>query len=348
MATPTLRLLRDRLPGCFIGGLVRPGIDQILGGGNLLDEFHVHHAAGVMGPKFAAAKVRPRRYDTALLLTNSLSTALIARIAGIPRRIGYNRDARALLLTQRLEVPRKANGDRYPIPAVTYYWNAAVSMLQALPDAKFGAGLKLVEPNAIPDTRMELGVTPQDRAEADAVLVKANISPEQTYAILNPGGNNPAKRWPEERFAALADHLYETRGIPSLVNGSPGEVELINRIKAGAKRPVQSLPELGNTLGSLKGIMADGRCKLMVTNDTGPRHIAAAFGVPLVSLFGPTDPRWTTIRAAGGERIIVADPTLPESEISDDHAEQCRIERITLESVVAAADELLSLDRIPP
>lgn len=348
MATPTLRLLRDRLPGCFIGGLVRPGIDQILGGSNLLDEFHIHHAAGVMGPKFAAAKVRPRRYDTALLLTNSLSTALIARIAGIPRRIGYNRDARALLLTQRLEVPRKTNGDRYPIPAATYYWNAAVSMLQALPDAKFSAGLNLIEPSAIPDARMELGFTPQDRADADAVLVKANISPDQTFAILNPGGNNPAKRWPEERFAAFADHLYNTRGIPSLINGSPGEVELINRIKAAAKRPVRSLPELGNTLGSLKGLLADWRCKLMVTNDTGPRHIAAAFGVPVVSLFGPTDPRWTTIPTPGGERIIVADPTLPESEISDDHAEGCRIDRITLESVIAAADELLSLGKARP
>lgn len=342
MATPTLRLMRDRLPGCFIGGLVRPGIDQVLAGSKLLDEVHVHHAAGVMGPKFAAAKVRPRRYDTALLLTNSLSTALIARIAGIPRRVGYNRDARALLLTQRLEVPRRENGDRYPVPAVTYYWNAAVSLLQALPDPKFGMGLKIIEPSRIPHTRMELGVTPEERAAADQVLIKANISPEQTYAILNPGGNNPAKRWPTERFAALADHLHNSRGIPSLINGSPGEVEIIDRIRSMAKSPVRSLPECGNTLGSLKGLLADARCKLMVTNDTGPRHIAAAFGVPVVSLFGPTDPRWTTIPAPAGERVIVADPTLPEAEISDDHPERCRIERISLESVLAAADELLS------
>lgn len=349
MATPTLRLLRSRLPGCFIGGLVRPGIDQILGGSDLLDEIHIHHAAGVMGPKFAAAKVRPRRYDTALLLTNSFSTALIARIAGIPRRIGYSRDARSLLLTRRLDVPRRPDGTRAPIPAVTYYWNAAIALLQCLESDKHTAGLTLIAPDAIPPgIRLELGLSPLDQAAAAAVFAKSGFPSSQNFAILNPGGNNPAKRWPEDRFAAVADHLHTRHGLPSLINGSPAEAELIARIRAAANAPTASLPELGNTLGSLKAILASGRCRLMVTNDTGPRHIAAAFGVPVLSLFGPTDPRWTTIPNApgpggpGGERIIVADPSLPESEISDDHPERCRIDRIILESVIAAADELLS------
>src|SRR5688572_19153197 len=83
MATPALRLLRDAMPGGFIGGLVRPGIDEVLAGTEFFDEVHVERAAGVMGPKHAAAKVRPRRYEAALLLTNSFSTALITRIAGI-------------------------------------------------------------------------------------------------------------------------------------------------------------------------------------------------------------------------------------------------------------------------
>src|SRR5262245_57469670 len=99
MATPTLRTIRVTLPGVFIGGLCRPGIDQLLAGTSFFDELHVERASGVFGPKFVAAKLRPRRYDTALLLTNSFSTALTVRIAGIPRRIGYDRDARGLLLT---------------------------------------------------------------------------------------------------------------------------------------------------------------------------------------------------------------------------------------------------------
>src|SRR5204863_9819609 len=82
MATPTLGLIRGAHPGIFIGALVRPGIDELLEGARFFDEIHVARPMGVMGPKFGAAKVRPRRYDTALLLTNSFSSALIARLAG--------------------------------------------------------------------------------------------------------------------------------------------------------------------------------------------------------------------------------------------------------------------------
>src|SRR5690606_10042645 len=79
MATPALRLVRERMPGIYIGLLAKPGIDEVLAGLGTFDEVHVARGSGVMGPKFVAAKVRPRRYDTALLLTNSFSTALIAR-----------------------------------------------------------------------------------------------------------------------------------------------------------------------------------------------------------------------------------------------------------------------------
>src|SRR5687768_2461756 len=129
MATPALRLIRSALPGAFIGALARPGIDQVLAGSTFFDELHVEHSTGVLGPKFIAAKLRPRRYESALLLTNSFSTALIARIAGIPRRVGYARDARSLLLTDRLHAPKRPDGRYAPIPAVTYYWRAACRLL---------------------------------------------------------------------------------------------------------------------------------------------------------------------------------------------------------------------------
>src|SRR4051812_17484920 len=117
MATPTCRMLRERFRGTFIGALVRPGIDQLLAGMSFFDEVHVERASGVMGPKFVAAKLRPRRYDTALLLTNSFSTALVVRLAGIRRRIGYDRDARGLLLTDKLPAPKRGGGAWAPGPA---------------------------------------------------------------------------------------------------------------------------------------------------------------------------------------------------------------------------------------
>lgn len=329
MATPALRRLRSNLPGCFIGGLLRPGMDELLAGLSCFDEVHVARSSGVMGPKFVAAKIRPRRYDAAVLLTNSFSTALIVRIAGIPRRIGYDRDVRGLLLTDRLVPPTRPDGRRSPVPAVTYYQSLAARTL-GIPDAALSQS----------ENQLSLCVTAADAANASEILARASVSDTAPRVILNPGGNNPAKRWPVDRFAALARHLHETHGLSVFLNGSPGEAELIDAIAAKSGVPSVCLPRLGITIGSLKRLIKGSA--LMVTNDTGPRHIAAAFNVPLVSLFGPTDPRWTTIVAPAGETILTADPSLPESEVADDHPARCSIDRISLESVREAADRALS------
>lgn len=336
MATPALRRLRDARPGSFLGALVRPGIDEVLAGSGLLDEVHVDHARGMMGHKHVASRLRQRRYDAALLMPNSFSTALIARLAGIPRRIGYARDARGMLLTHRLTAPRRADGRWAPVPAVTYYWR----LVDGLLDGELGAPPE----TGLPDgARLELGVTEAESAAAADLLARAGV--DGPFALLNPGGNNPAKRWPPDRYGALAGHVARTHGLAVLVNGAPGEAEVVDAVARAAPVPVVRLHALGNTIGALKALLArrDGpRPRLMVTNDTGPRHFAAAFGVPLVTLFGPTDPRWTTIPAPGGETILVADPSLPPTDVADDFPERCRIDRIALDEVIAGADRLLA------
>jgi len=383
MATPSLRILREHLPGAFIGGLMRPGIDALLEGTNFFDEFHVASSQGVMGPKRVAAKVRPRRYDAAVLFTNSFSTALVTRLAGIPRRYGYDRDARGLLLTDPLPVPKRRDvepfsrsstnpGDWAPIPACQYYDTLARHFLHGM------------RQHPGPMAPMELVVTKSDELAADDIFELAGISltnepaddraarqrgsadtkhtvpnlskfaqrpvarPMRAVplALLNPGGNDPAKRWPAERFAALADYLAHTRGITVLVSGSPAERELTASVvsQAASLKPqaagrIVDLARHQLTLGTLKAIIA--RCSVMVTNDTGPRHIAAALGVPVVTLFGPTDHRWTTI-PHNDEIRILADPTLPEEEIANDHPERCAIDKIGLGDVVAATNQLLA------
>jgi heptosyltransferase-2 len=351
MATPTIRRIRDAMPGIFIGGLCRPGNDQLLSGNTLFDELHVFQPHGVMASKKAANKVRPRRYDTALLFTNSFSTALITRLAFIPRRIGYKRDSRGMLLTDPILPPRNDDRSWKLTPIVDYYWNIASHLLdEPTVDWSIHTPTSCTElPLALPrGVYMELGTSDADRAKAQEVLATAGISESDRYAVLNPGGNNTAKRWPADRFAALADHLHSAHNLRVLINGSPAESELCDQIIEQASCDPISLPRLGNTLGALKPII-DG-ASIMITNDTGPRHIAAALSTPLITLFGPTDPRWTTIPTtplpdgSPSEQIIVADPTLPPGESANDHPERCAIEHIQTQRVLEAVDALL--DRV--
>lgn len=352
MATPALRRLREALPGAYIGGLVRPGMDELFAGCAFFDELHVERAQGVMGPKLVAARVRPRRYDAALLLTNSFSTALIARLAGIPRRIGFDRDGRGVLLTDRLRAPKLPGGRWAPVPAVAYYWRLADALLEvdSEPGSPAAPGSRAApdSPGAFalpPAAALILELTDaQDRAACD-VLARAGAADAQRPVLLNPGGNDERKRWPIDRFARLAEHLAARPGTRVLVNAAPGERPLAEALLAAlspaARSRTASLADLGITIGSLKGVIR--RCALMVTNDTGPRHIAAAFGVPRVVLFGPTDPRWTALPPdpRAPELALLADPELPPQEVADDHPERCRIDRIPLDRVVAAAESLL-------
>ncbi len=357
MATPAIRRIREAMPGIFLGALCRPGIDQLIGRNgeesDLFDEVHVFVPHGMMATKKAAAKVRPRRYDTAVLLTNSFSTALTTRMAFIPRRIGYDRDGRGMLLTDKVVPPRNEDRSWRMVPAVDYYWNLAAHLLGEVGvDWSVHEPVDCVEmPLALPDgVVMELPVSDADQAKCDEILGKAGVgsgkSDGERFAVLNPGGNNEKKRWPADRFARLADWLHDEHGMRVLLNGSPAESDLIEEIRSLSSTEPISLPALGNTLGALKAICA--RAEIMVTNDTGPRHIAAAMGTKLVTMFGPTDPRWTTVPVRSlsdgraSEVVLVADPTLPAAESANDHPERCAIERIEESRVRDAVEFLLN------
>lgn len=336
MATPALRRLRDALPGAFIGGLLRPGLEELLGGADFFDEVHVARSQGIMGPKRVASQVRGRGYDTALLLTNSFSTALVTRLAFIPRRVGYDRDGRGMLLTDRIQPERSPRGGFAPVPMVEYYLRAAGAVLGEEPESSGAEGHR--------GARLELATTPEQDAAAERVLRAGGLDGSRPIAIINPGANNEAKRWPADRFAQVAARLA-TRGMDLAINGSPGERELAAEVGALTWRlapaaRIADLPALGITIGALKGVVR--RAAVMVTNDTGPRHIAAAFGVPTVTLYGPTDPRWTALPDDGTPRAdLPADPTLPPDELADDHPVRCRIDRIGVDRVIEAVEKML-------
>lgn len=326
MATPLLRNIRSHRPDAHLSVVLRPGLDEIIRGAPWLDEIVTSPFKGLAGPFLAANAIRATRSDAVLLLPNSFRAGVIARLAGAPVRIGYRRDGRGWLLTHTLDVERSAT----PTPTVHYYNRLG----------SFALGVGDLDPH------MELFVTPEQHAKADRLLEGVS----RPFILLNPGGNKLPKRWPPDRFAAVACALHSECGVDVVVSGAPSEMDVLRAVVEAAEPdcPIVNLADRSGGLGALKSVIQ--RSALVITNDTGPRHIAAALGTPLVTLFGPTDPRWTTIDAPS-ERILVAEPFLPEELVADDHPRLCNIERISVSDVVHAALGLLSAsnpDDSPP
>jgi heptosyltransferase-2 len=301
MATPTLRALRQRYPDAEISYLMKRYVKPLYAGMPWADRLITYRTGKTQAKagkgKFfdLAARLRAAQFDMAVLLPNSFKAALICRMAKIKKVVGYDRDGRGFLLSDRLLAP-KENGRYVPSPIVKYYMGLAQYL---------GAGGR--------DLKMELFVTPAERREAEAVLERGGLPPttdrpaaagRPPMIVLNPGANyGAAKLWKAEHFAALADRFMSELDATVLISAAPKERPIVEQVKRLMKRAPVDLSNKGMDLGSLKEIVR--RCDLMVTNDTGPRHIAAAMGVPVVTVFGPTHPEWTEINYPKERQVAV-------------------------------------------
>jgi len=291
MATPALRAIRQRFPRAHVAYLMKRYVKPLYGGMPWADQLITYRtgktkAKAGKGEFFdLAARLRAGNFDVAVLLPNSFKSALVCKMANIKRIVGYERDGRGFLLSDKL-LPQKDKGKFVPTPIVKYYMGLARYL---------GA--------TDTDLRMQLFVTEPERREAIDVLTRCGLEPDidrpgaagkPPLVLLNPGAQyGAAKLWRADYFAALADRLIEEQGATVLVSGAPRERAIIEQVKRHMKRAALDLSNKGVSLGSLKEIVR--RCDLMVTNDTGPRHLAAAFDVPVVTVFGPTHPQWTEI-----------------------------------------------------
>ena len=191
MATPLLRAAREALPQARIIAACRRGLDELLAPSPWLDEVIAGETKTTRGMFGLARRLRRLAPEAAILLPNSFRSALLARLAGSGRRVGYIRYGRSVLLSRGLAPPRP----KLPVPALGSY-------------ARLGAWALGTE--AI-DARMELFVTHDQRAEAARLLEGVG----RPYAVLCPGANKAAKRWPADRFAAVADALAELLADPA-------------------------------------------------------------------------------------------------------------------------------------
>ena len=281
MATPALRAIRRRFADAHVALLVRGNAAPVLADGPWADRIITLTRSkkrspwSALGDTWANARVLRRgRFDWAILLTNSFRSAVTVRLAGIRRRIGYDRDRRGFLLTDRAAVPRE--GDRYAMVPAVHYHNALVRALGC----------------DDPGDRLELVVNAADRRAVGERLARAGLDDRHPLVVVNPGASfGPSKLWLVERWAMVADRLATDHGAAVVITCGPGEQELARRVGDMMCQPRVVFDSPMLTLGQLKAMIE--RCDLLLNNDTGPRHFAKALSRPVVTVFGSTHPGWT-------------------------------------------------------
>lgn len=292
MCIPALMALRDLFPTATITLLARRTIADLLRGhpsiDDLLEYDHQGQHAGILGKIKLARTLRRLHFDFAVLFQNAFEAALLAWLAGIPARYGYATDGRAWLLSTSVPVTTH----HPPLHQVQYYQELIRSL---------GGTQGIQKPTLVVSIDEEQHIA---KRLADASILESDM-----LIGLNPGSTyGSAKRWFPKRFAETADRVLEeitarrlTEGTARcVIVGAPGEEQLGHDIAEA----MQAEPLVLSGKTSIRELMAViKRCSLFITNDTGPMHIANAFGVPLVAMFGPTNPHVTS--PFGDKRVVI-------------------------------------------
>jgi heptosyltransferase-2 len=278
MALPALRMVRERFPEAHIAILALPYVAQIYDRQGIADELMVYDRngehSGWRGRSRLAAALRAKKFDTALLLQNAFDAAWIAWRGAIPERVGYDRDARGLLLTRAIPVPKRGE-----IPAHEKYYYLELlrraGWLDRLPE--------------IPE--ISLRVAAEDSQRAEGKLRSLGMRAGALRIAVAAGASyGSAKCWPPERFAEALNQMRRERDADVILFGTPAEAGVATAIAGALEQPPLDLT--GKTgIGQLPALLKC--CSVFLGNDSGAMHVAAAVGLPVVAVFGPTDPDGT-------------------------------------------------------
>jgi len=291
MTIPALRQLRRLFPDAHITLATRAWAKGLFADSDFLDDLQVHEGSGLRSVVQQVREWRKRNFDLAILLPNSLETALVDSLARVPLRIGYATDGRQALLTHPLALPEW----RETKHEVFYY-------LKIIAELEWLVRQEQTFLETQPDGSLEVSAARKSRARD--FLRARGVGDGKPVVALCPGSiNSRAKRWPAERYAALADRLIDELGAQVLLVGSSAEAEVSLEVRSQMCN--QPLTLTGQTdLAELVATLS--LVDLLVTNDTGPAHIASALGRPTLVIFGPTNPLTTRPFSPFGE--IVREP----------------------------------------
>jgi len=319
MSLPALQAIRGAYPDAHIAVLARPWVADLYARESFADEVIAYESPrgfkDLMGKWKLARTLAARNFDLAILLQNAFEAAAIVRLAGIPQRIGYNRDGRGWLLTKSVPVPPKGGHERF------YYLELlrAAGIIAQIPasDAICLAGSQ---------SAALMGVERFRSKGIHGMVI--GISPGAAYGT--------AKRWLPERFAEAAASLHGTVAL----FGSSDERALCEEIAAMLRARGKAVHNFAGETTLREFIELAAACTVYLTNDSGGMHIASALGVPTVAVFGATD--HITTGPTGPLARIIREPV----ECSPCLLRECPIDhrcmtRVSAEKVADAARELL-------
>lgn len=320
MTTPAVRTIRQNFPKARISMLAQPWMADVFAASPHVDEI-IHYEkkgrhAGLIGMLRLSRELRRKKFDMAILLQNAFEAALIAKLAGIPIRAGYKRDARSMLLTHGITIRPEIRKEHQ-----VYYYQALLA------DLGLSCGRN----------ELFLQLSEKDLDFAHKFCKGLGSGP---VIGINPGAAyGPAKCWPAESYGLLAANLHRENGGKFMVFGTRADQETIDIISSYGTGFIHGLAGK-TTLGQAMALIS--LCDAFVTNDSGLMHVAAATKTPLVAIFGSTDPIATGPFA---ERAVIVQKELDCRPCLKKHCRadfRCMLD-ISVEEVAGAVRGLLEI-----
>jgi heptosyltransferase-2 len=321
LCTPALRAIRRRFDSSKVTFLGSAVTRQVLSPCSFTDDWIETNNSSVFS---LAGLLRRQKFNQVIFFKNSFGSALTCFLAGIPVRIGYAREGRRILLTERLHPPRLPSGDFKPISMVDYYLAIA---------SWVGADVQ--------DRTIELTIEPKD-TETVKMKLPHVFNAQGPVVILVPGAaSGPSKRWPADRFAKVAEWLVTNYSATVVLSVAPNtdERHIAQDIVEDATQKLVNLGDTSISLGELMALYA--KADLVLGNDTGPRHIAIGLKRKVITLVGPNNPEWTDPGYKDEVFIKGEAPCAPcDKAVCKETSHFC-MEAITVEMVCQAAAKAL-------
>jgi len=323
LSTPVIRALRDAYPNAYIAMMVSPYAKDIIDGNPYLDEVIIYdkdgkHKSWQRTLKFAS-RLKKKRFDLALVLHPTNRAHLVVFFAAIPRRVGYGRKM-GFLLTDRIKHTKQL-GQKHELE-----YN--LDLLRYLD----------IEPR---DKSLHIPIKKESEEWVDELFREVGIDKTNKLLAIHPSASCPSKVWPAERFSKVADKLAEKYGFKVLIISGPKDIVSAKVVSENMRHTAVYLG--GRTsVAQLASILK--RCRLFISNDSGPVHIASAVGTPVISIFGRNQKglspkRWGPVGKE--DKILHKEVGCIECLAHNCVKSFACLKAITVDDVVNAADSVL-------